>query len=207
LKFFKSTIINNFPKKKKEIIMSLNVLSEYTFASRYARYDKSKKRRETWHEAIERVKGMHLTKYPMAADDINWAFEHVHNKVALGSQRALQFGGDPILKRNAKIYNCISAYCDRPRFFQECTWLLLNGCGTGFSVQRHHVDKLPDFHINKSSDLSEEKIYKIDDSIEGWSDALGALIASYIPHPEFSDFYGKKVTFDYSFIMPKGSSL
>ena len=77
--------------------MSTKALSDYTFASRYARYDKTKKRRETWHEAIERVKGMHLTKYPMVADDINWAFEHVHNKIALGSQRALQFGGDPIL--------------------------------------------------------------------------------------------------------------
>lgn len=187
--------------------MSTKALSDYTFASRYARYDKTKKRRETWHEAIERVKGMHLTKYPMVADDINWAFEHVHNKVALGSQRALQFGGDPILKRNAKIYNCISSYCDRPRFFQECTWLLLNGCGTGFSVQRHHVDKLPEFHITKSTDLSEEKIYKIDDSIEGWSDALGVLTASYSPHSEYSDFYGKKVTFDYSAIRPKGSSL
>jgi len=187
--------------------MSLKVLSDYTFASRYARYDKNKKRRETWHEAIERVKNMHLFKYPMAADDINWAFEHVHNKVALGSQRALQFGGDPILKRNAKIYNCISAYCDRPRFFQECTWLLLNGCGTGFSVQQHHVAKLPDFQISKSTDLSEEKNYKIDDSIEGWSDALGVLTASYIPHSEFYDFHGKKVTFDYSAIRPKGSSL
>ena len=83
----------------------------------------------------------------------------------------------------------------------------LHNCGTGFSVQRHHVDKLPDFHITKSTDLSEEKIYKIDDSIEGWSDALGVLTASYIPHSEFSDFHGKKVTFDYSAIRPKGSSL
>ena len=158
--------------------MSLKALSEYTFASRYARYDSKLKRRETWHEAIERVKNMHLKKYPMVADEINWAFEHVHNKVALGSQRALQFGGDPILKRNAKIFNCISSYCDRPRFFQECIWLLLNGTGTGFSVQTHHVDKLPEFHISKSTDLSEEKIYKIDDSIEGWADALGVLIAT-----------------------------
>ena len=187
--------------------MSLKALSEYTFASRYARYDSKLKRRETWHEAIERVKNMHLFKYPMAAEDINWAFEHVHNKVALGSQRALQFGGDPILKRNAKIYNCISSYCDRPRFFQECMWLLLNGCGTGFSVQLHHVNKLPNFHISKSNDLSEVKIYKIDDSIEGWSDALGVLIASYMPHHEFSEYYGKKVVFDYSAIRPKGSAL
>lgn len=187
--------------------MSLKALSEYTFASRYARYDSKLKRRETWHEAIERVKNMHLFKYPMVADEINWAFEHVHNKVALGSQRALQFGGDPILKRNAKIYNCISSYCDRPRFFQECMWLLLNGCGTGFSVQLHHVDKLPSFHVSKSTDLSEEKIYKIDDSIEGWSDAVGVLIASYMPHAEFSEYYGKRVEFDYSAIRPKGASL
>lgn len=187
--------------------MSLKALSEYTFASRYARYDSKLKRRETWHEAIERVKNMHLFKYPMAAEDINWAFEHVHNKVALGSQRALQFGGDPIFKRNAKIFNCISSYCDRSRFFQECMWLLLNGTGTGFSVQLHHVDKLPNFHISKSSDLSEEKVYKIDDSIEGWSDALGVLIASYMPHSEFSEFYGKKVKFDYSLIRPKGAAL
>lgn len=187
--------------------MSLRALSEYTFASRYARYDSKLKRRETWHEAIERVKNMHLYKYPMVADEINWAFEHVHNKIALGSQRALQFGGDPILKRNAKIYNCISSYCDRSRFFQECMWLLLNGCGTGFSVQLHHVDKLPSFHISKSTDLSEEKVYKIDDSIEGWSNALGVLIASYMPHSEFSEYYGKKVKFDYSAIRPKGSSL
>lgn len=187
--------------------MSLKALSEYTFASRYARYDFNLKRRETWHEAVERVKNMHLYKYPMAADEINWAFENVHNKVALGSQRALQFGGDPILKRNAKIYNCISSYCDRPRFFQECMWLLLNGCGTGFSVQLHHVDKLPSFHVSKSTDLSEERIYKIDDSIEGWSDAVGVLIASYMPHSEFAEYYGKKVSFDYSAIRPKGASL
>ncbi len=187
--------------------MSLKTLSDYTFVSRYARYNKEFGRRETWDEAIERVKNMHLTKYPMVKSEIEWAFEHVHKKIALGSQRALQFGGDPILKRNAKLYNCISSYCDRPRFFQECMWLLLNGCGTGFSVQVHHVNKLPDFHIHKSSDLSQEITYKIDDSIEGWSNALGVLIASYMPHPEFSDYYGKFVKFDYSSIRPKGSAL
>lgn len=99
--------------------MSLKALADYTFVSRYARYNRAKGRRETWHEAIERVKNMHLTKYPMVKDDIEWAFGHVHDKVALGSQRALQFGGEPILKRNAKLYNCISSYCDRPRFFQD----------------------------------------------------------------------------------------
>ena len=187
--------------------MSLKALADYTFVSRYARYNRAKGRRETWHEAIERVKNMHLTKYPMVKDDIEWAFGHVHDKVALGSQRALQFGGEPILKRNAKLYNCISSYCDRPRFFQECMWLLLNGCGTGFSIQLHHVEKLPEFHIQKSSDLTGQVEYIIDDSIEGWANALGVLIASYMPNEEFSEYYGKKVVFDYSLIRDKGAPL
>ena len=189
--------------------MSLKSLSDYTFVSRYARYNKELKRRETWHEAIERVKNMHLTKYPMVADDINWAFEHVHNKVALGSQRALQFGGDPILKKEARIYNCSAGYCDRPSFFQEAIWLLLCGAGVGVSVTKNHVDKMPDFYngLKSTSDFSEEKIYEIEDSIEGWADAFGVLLASYLPHFQFHEYCGKRVSFDYSKIRPKGSAL
>lgn len=189
--------------------MSLKNLSDYTFVSRYARYDRNLKRRETWHEAVDRVKNMHLKKFPMVADEINWCFEHVHNKVALGSQRALQFGGDPILKKNARIYNCSASNCDRIRFFQEATWLLLCGCGVGVSVTKNHVDKLPNFHsgIEKPNDLQGSKTYVIDDSIEGWANAFGVLLACYLPHQEFEDFYGKKVFFDYSKIRDQGSSL
>jgi intein/homing endonuclease len=187
--------------------MSKKALEDYTFNSKYARYNKNLKRRENWHEAIERVKNMHLQKYPMVKEEINWAFEHVHDKLALGSQRALQFGGDPILKRNAKIYNCISSYCNRIRFFQECMWLLLNGCGTGFSVQQHHVNRLPNFIVSHPNDFQTEKIYKVEDSIEGWANALGVLLSSYLPNEEYKEYAGQKITFDYSLIRPKGSSL
>lgn len=189
--------------------MSLKNLSDYTFVSRYARYDRALKRRETWHEAVDRVKNMHLKKFPMVADEINWCFEHVHNKVALGSQRALQFGGDPILKKEARIYNCSASNCDRPRFFQEATWLLLCGCGVGVSVTKNHVDKLPNFHsgLQSPKDFSGNKVYEIEDSIEGWANSFGVLIASYLPHPEFEEYYGKKVVFDYSKIREKGASL
>lgn len=189
--------------------MSLQALSDYTFVSRYARFNTEKNRRETWSEAVERVKNMHLIKYPMVRDEIEWAFSHVHNKVALGSQRALQFGGEPILKKNARIYNCISSYIDRPRVFQETFWLLLCGCGTGFSVQTHHVNKLPEFHsgLNSTNDFDKTVIYQVDDSIEGWADALGVMIASYLPHDEYEPFYGKRINFDFSKIRPKGSLL
>src|SRR5688572_8493392 len=132
--------------------MSIKALQEYTYYSKYARYNKEARRRETWNEAVERVKKMHLTKYaeriemyPELMEEIDWAVEIVRQKRTLGSQRCLQFGGEPILKKNARCYNCTVSYCDRLRFFQEAFWLLLCGCGVGFSVQKHHIAKLPEF--------------------------------------------------------------
>lgn len=185
--------------------MSVKALQDYTFVSKYARYLPEKKRRETWDEAIERVRDMHLRRYPQIKDDITWAFEQVRHKRVLGSQRALQFGGAPIEKKHARIYNCIGSYCDRLRFFQECFWLLLCGCGAGFSVQRHHIAKLPDFsEAWQRSTERPTKDYVIDDSIEGWADALGVLMDSFHGIGEYADF---SVIFDYSLIRPEGAAL
>lgn len=189
--------------------MSIKALQDYTYYSKYARYNREKSRRETWNEACERVKGMHIRRYPQVAEEIEWAFELVKQKRVLGSQRALQFGGKPMEAKHARCYNCISSYCDRPRFFQECFWLLLCGCGTGFSVQKHHVAKLPNFHsfLSPSSDSRRRKIFSIPDTIEGWADALGVLLATYLPHPEFAEWEGYSVEFDFSLIRQEGSDL
>lgn len=195
--------------------MSIKALQDYTYYSKYARYNKKAKRRETWSEAIDRVKNMHLTKYaaqiekhPEIKDDIEWAFEQSRQKKVLGSQRALQFGGEPILKKNARIYNCTVSFCDRIRFFQEAFWLLLCGCGVGFSVQKHHIANLPEFCTHRRAGFKGViKKYLIPDSIEGWSDALGILLSSYLPHPEFPSYEGFRVEFDYSLIRPAGSPL
>ncbi len=184
--------------------MSVQALQDYTFISKYARYNIEKGRRETWDEAVNRVRDMHLRKYPSIQEEINWAFEQVRQKKVLGSQRALQFGGKPIEKKNERIYNCCFSYCDRLRFFQESLFLLLCGTGVGFSVQRHHIDKLP--NLNKTSKLS-DKTYVIPDSIEGWADALGVLLSSYFEQPVFNDYNGYCVNFDYSLIRPKGALL
>ena len=187
---------------------ALQELQNYTFVSKYARWIEDKNRRETWKEAVDRVKNMMHTQYPDVKEDIDWAYDMMYKKKVLGSQRALQFGGDPILKRHAKIYNCTSSYCDRLRFFQECFWLLLCGSGTGFSVQKHHVAKLPTLE-HDVPDNNEGIKYVIEDSIEGWSDALGVLLSSYFSKPieEFKMYKNTYVVFDYSNIRPKGSSL
>lgn len=188
---------------------ALQELQNYTFVSKYARWIEDKNRRETWKEAVERVKNMMHYKYDSygISEEINWAYDMMYKKKVLGSQRALQFGGDPILKRHAKIYNCTSSYCDRLRFFQECFWLLLCGSGTGFSVQKHHVAKLPTLEHEVEQDIGTK--YVIEDSIEGWADALGVLLSSYFSKPvdEFKEYKNCHIVFDYSNIRTKGSSL
>jgi ribonucleoside-diphosphate reductase alpha chain len=188
---------------------ALQELQNYTFVSKYARWLEDKNRRETWKEAVDRVRAMMHTQYDTfgIAEDIDWAYDIMYKKKVLGSQRALQFGGDPILKRHAKIYNCTASYCDRLRFFQECFWLLLCGSGTGFSVQKHHVAKLPTLEHEIEKDQAVK--YVIDDSIEGWANALGVLLSSYFSKPveEFKHYKNSHIVFDYSNIRPKGSSL
>lgn len=189
---------------------ALQELQNYTFVSKYARWLEDKNRRETWKEAVDRVRNMMHTMYAdkNISKDIDWAYDMMYKKKVLGSQRALQFGGEPILKRHAKIYNCTSSYCDRLRFFQECFWLLLCGSGTGFSVQKHHVAKLPTLEHNIENNSLGSK-FVVEDSIEGWSDALGVLLSSYFSKPieEFKQYKNSYVVFDYSNIRPKGSSL
>ena len=194
--------------------MSLEALQSYTFTTKYARYNKEKKRRESWDESIERVMAMHREKYASVFADetkrseLEAAFEFcsqaMKKKLVLGSQRALQFGGKPILAKNPRIFNCSTSFCDRPRFYAETIWMLLCGCGVGFSVQKHHVAKLPDLVVPSGA----PETFVIPDTIEGWADALGVLMASFgIASPEWTKYIGKDVEFDYSKIRPKGSDL
>jgi len=188
--------------------MSIKALQEYTRYSKYSRYVPELKRRETWDEQVDRVFKMHEQKYPdkieSIREDFEFAKQMVKRKRVLGSQRALQFGGKPILDKNAKLYNCTVSYVDRPRFFQECMYLLLCGCGTGFSVQKKHIEKLSSIKARSG----ETKTYVIPDSIEGWADAVGVLVSSYFTgEVPFPDYQGHKVSFDFSKIRPAGAPL
>jgi ribonucleoside-triphosphate reductase len=197
--------------------MSIKALSDYTQYARYARYLKEKKRRETWTEQVDRVFEMHEQhlgdKINAFKEDFFFAKEMVKKKKVLGSQRALQFGGSPILEKNAKIYNCTVSYVDRVDFFKECMYLLLCGCGVGFSVQTHHVEKLP--KMVKRDQGSE--LFVVPDSIEGWSDAIGVLMQSYFKDNrdfttydydlKYESFSGKKVEFDFSAIREEGAHI
>ena len=187
-----------------------NQLPEYTRIARYAQYNKNKSRRETWEEQINRVFNMHKVKFSNYLDNkefmeyFNFAKNSVLNKDVLGSQRALQFGGPSILNKNTRIYNCAATYIDRVKAFQEVMFTLLCGVGIGFSVQIHHISKLPT--IKKTQDI--QKIYKIPDSIEGWSDAIAVLVSSYFTDNQpFPEYFNYDISFDFSLIRPAGSNI
>lgn len=181
-------------------------LGTYTFATKYARYNATAGRRETYEEAVERVFAMHAARYAGAGIEleIQEAREASLRRLVLGSQRCLQYGGEAVLSKNARLYNCTVSYCDRPRFFQESMWLLLCGCGVGFSAQRHHIARLPPI----AQPRGEPVTHRVADSIEGWSDAVGALISSYVTtdHP-IPAYAGRRVAFDYSGIRPAGAPI
>ncbi len=174
-----------------------DILSDITVHMKYARYMPEKERRETWTEIVDRNKAMHIKSYPDLREEIDSAYKMVYNKKVLPSMRSMQFGGKPIEVAPNRIYNCAFAPIDDWRVFSEVMFLLLGGTGVGYSVQKHHVDKLPS--VQKPTSKRTRR-FLVNDSIEGWADAVKALVRSYFQG-------GSKLRFDYSDIRPKGARL
>jgi ribonucleoside-triphosphate reductase len=183
-------------------------LSETKFYEGYSRYKDDDNRYETWNEAVDRVIDMHAENYKdkgnALAPFLEEARQAYHEQRVLAAQRSLQFGGEQLLKHQMRMYNCTSSYADRPEFFGEVFYILLCGAGAGFSVQKHHIAKLPQIQ-NRTK---QAKGYVVEDSIEGWASALDVLMSSYFvgggKHP---DFEGRRVFFDLSQIRPKGAKI
>lgn len=173
------------------------ILSDITVFNKYAKYVPELQRRETWEELVERNKQMHIKKYPMMKPNIEEAYrDYVLPKKVLPSMRSLQFGGRPIELSPNRVFNCAYLPVDAVEAFSETMFLLLGGTGVGYSVQRHHVEKLPPMAMP----LKRERRYVIGDSIEGWADSIKVLMEAY--------FYGKsQPRFDFSDIRPKGAEL
>ena len=179
--------------------LSNKILSDITVYMKYAKYIPDLNRRETWEELVTRNKNMHIKKYPKLTDQIEKAYELVYNKKVLPSMRSLQFGGKPIEISPNRVYNCAYLPIDHPESFNEIMFLLLGGTGVGYSVQHHHVAKLPP--VNKPYEKRTRR-FLIGDSIEGWADAIKVLMKSYMVERRSS-----KIQFDYSDIRSKGALL
>jgi ribonucleoside-diphosphate reductase alpha chain len=166
---------------------------------KYAKYIPELNRRETWTELVTRNKAMHQKKYPDLKDEIEEVYKSVYSKKVLPSMRSLQFGGKPIEISPNRVYNCAYLPIDHIESFNEIMFLLLGGTGVGYSVQQHHVAKLPP--LNKPYNKRTRR-FLIGDSIEGWADAIKVLMKSY-----FGERRSSRVEFDYSDIRKKGALL
>lgn len=178
-------------------------LASFNFSQSYARYNTENKRRETWEEAVERVMNMHgVHLAQLGASAPEGALESIERaykaKRILGSQRSLQFGGEAVLAKHPRAYNCSSCYVDTPKRFGETLYLLLCGAGVGYSVQSHHVGQLPPVRSLAELEAASRVPFVIEDSIEGWARALDALVDAYMGQ-------GDLPAFDGSLVRPKGS--
>ena len=179
--------------------MNTEILSDITVHMKYAKYNADLLRRETWDEIVDRNKSMHIKTYPQLQEEIENVYEqYVRTKRILPSMRSMQFGGKPIEISPNRVYNCAYMPIDSHLSFSEAMFLLLGGTGVGYSVQRHHIEQLPEIRHPKAD---RQRRHLIADSIEGWADAVKVLMESYI---------GTRTStpvFDYSDIRPKGSIL
>ena len=177
--------------------LSTSILSEITVYMKYAKYIPELNRRETWEELVARNMDMHIKKYPQLEVEIRENYKFVLDKKVLPSMRSMQFAGKPIELSPNRIYNCAFAPIDDYRVFGEIMFLLLGGTGVGYSVQKHHVEQLPEI---RKPNKERTRRYLIADSIEGWADAIKALMKSYY-------YGGSRINFDFSDIRPKGARL
>ena len=176
--------------------ISQEILSDIVVYNKYAKYLPSKQRRETWEELVTRNKNMHLAKFPKLKEEIEETYKLVYEKKVLPSMRSLQFAGKPISLNNSRIFNCSYLPIDDWRSFSEIMFLLLSGCEVGYSVQNHHIEKLPEVRIPKKS-----RRFLVGDSIEGWADAVKVLMKAYF------GISTTKPKFDFRDIRPKGAEL
>ena len=132
------TKINN-----NKMELDKEILSDLTVHMKYAKYIPELNRRETWTELIDRNIAMHIKKFPSLEAKINKNYEFVYDKKVLPSMRSLQFSGKPIELSPNRLYNCAYLPIEHIDCFSETMFLLLSGCGVGYSVQPHHIDMLP----------------------------------------------------------------
>lgn len=194
--------------KEIEQLPFLKEISNFIFATKYARYNEELQRRETWEEAVTRVESMHLRRFSnrLSAEQmakVRWAFDLVRMKRVVPSMRSMQFGGMAVEAHEARIYNCACRHIDSLRSFAEGFYLLLCGTGVTFGFSKKYMNRLPNL-VSKTNKTGTVITYVVEDTIEGWADSVEALLMCYFKNTPYT---GRKIVFDYSKIRRKGTKL
>jgi ribonucleoside-diphosphate reductase alpha chain len=179
-----------------------NDYQNFIALSRYARWLPEKKRRETWEETVARYFNFmegHLkenTDYELDTTTRKKLEHAVLNLDIMPSMRALMTAGTALSKNHIAGYNCAYLSVDHPKAFDECLYILIHGTGVGFSVERQHINKLPEIPEEL---IDVDDVIVVQDSKEGWQSAFRKLI-TYL-------YNGEMPKWDFSRIRKKGSRL
>ena len=152
--------------------------------SRYSRWLEEDNRRETWEETISRL--VNYFKYHIEnnleiffkeEDSDIWKelYRSISSLEVMPSMRAMMAAGPALARENIAGYNCSYIPIDSPRSFDEVLYILMNGTGVGFSVERQYVNNLPTIPY---TDMEEtDDVISVADSKEGWARAFKDLIS------------------------------
>lgn len=175
---------------------------EFIHLSRYSRWIPKEGRRETWRETVTRYFDFfqeHLKqscKYSLdksLREELEDAV--IHLKI-MPSMRCLMTAGEALKRENIAGYNCSYVAVDRPQAFDEILYVLMNGTGVGFSVERQFVSNLPtvadEFHPSDTTIV-------VQDSKMGWAKAFKELVAML--------YHGQIPKWDLSKVRPAGAPL
>jgi ribonucleoside-triphosphate reductase len=172
--------------------------------NKFARFDYNKGRRETWPESVERVINYtrsHVNRdFPGKVDPK--AFERLQqgllNLKASPSMRLVQMAGPALDRCQSGVYNCAFQFLRSPRIMAQQLYILMQGCGGGFSVEyQHAVDHWP--RIKKQKTRAKKETFRIEDSTEAWCDSLEFGMERWLD--------GYDVDFDYTPIRKEGAIL
>jgi len=175
---------------------------EFIHLSRYSRWLPEKNRRETWDETVARYFDF-FTEHLKETVDFNLTkkLRDELEQAVLGlrvmpSMRCIMTAGEALKRENIAGYNCSYVAVDRPQSFDEILYILMNGTGVGFSVERQYVNELPsiadEFHATDTT-------ITVADSKLGWAKGLKELIGML--------YIGQIPRWDLSKIRPAGAPL
>jgi ribonucleoside-triphosphate reductase (thioredoxin) len=155
-----------------------SLYQQYIHLSRYSRWDKEKERRETFPETVSRYFDFfddHLGPDILTRELRDYLETKVLDLQVMPSMRCLMTAGPALKRENVAGYNCSYLPVDHPRAFDECLYILMNGTGVGFSVERDYINKLP--AVSDTLEYS-DSVINVGDSKEGWARGFRELIGS-----------------------------
>lgn len=174
-------------------------LQEFVFYNNYSRFRYDLGRRETWIETVDRTVQFlkDLSKNKLDDGVYNLIRDNILNLKVMPSMRAMAMGGEAAHRNHFAIYNCSFLTLNSIDSLAEIMLLSMAGVGVGYSVQKKYTELLP--NIPKEFSKTDE-VYTIEDTTEGWVDALRYHLNKLM-------LDGEIIEFDYSQIRPAGSIL